>query len=574
MSRIEQVRIPLTNEDNENGSLLIQVIPNNSDPLLWDYTADQDFDPAMNPIQVLELEEDIYTVELNSNPTVVSCDKPELFTADYRHGKIGRFRPGLNVGQIRTTFFADGQKLGSIDLEVLSRKLSYNSDYRVMLKDIAGLLTDLIADRFAPSEQTFRPSADLPSRNLYQQFAFVRAYVTSAEFHAAILRVLKYPDKNWQRIEELQTVERGLRGSSNVLKVLLAPGRRKPLANHPTLSAVPAVIVKQSFTEDEDTPENQFVYQVLRGWYELSAEVALRVSRMSASASQARGLAETAEVTGILTQVLSKDLFSSLSPLSSWPSSSTVLQKKQGYRDIYRHYLQSQLGSQLTWEATEDIYGAGQKNVALLYEYWCFLQLCSILSGLCDKSPLDLRALVERSPEGLSLRLRQGKRVAITGTTERNGSRIQVALFYNKSFVSSAVGHEGSWTREMVPDFSFRIRALREKPTTTWLHFDAKYRVESVTELFGPGSPLKRTGKSVRYKREDLLRMHAYKDAVRRSTGAYILFPGDDSTLFREFHEIVPGIGAFALRPSESGTVGIEGTRSFISDVIDVLARP
>jgi uncharacterized protein len=149
-----------------------------------------------------------------------------------------------------------------------------------------------------------------------------------------------------------------------------------------------------------------------------------------------------------------------------------------------------------------------------------------------------------------------------------------VALFYNKSFVSSAVGHEGSWTREMVPDFSFRIRALREKPTTTWLHFDAKYRVESVTELFGPGSPLKRTGKSVRYKREDLLRMHAYKDAVRRSTGAYILFPGDDSTLFREFHEIVPGIGAFALRPSESGTVGIEGTRSFISDVIDVLARP
>ena len=33
------------------------------------------------------------------------------------------------------------------------------------------------------------------------------------------------------------------------------------------------------------------------------------------------------------------------------------------------------------------------------------------------------------------------------------------------------------------------------------------------------------------YKNADLLKMHAYKDAIRRTGGAYVLYPGDKSKM-------------------------------------------
>ena len=39
-----------------------------------------------------------------------------------------------------------------------------------------------------------------------------------------------------------------------------------------------------------------------------------------------------------------------------------------------------------------------------------------------------------------------------------------------------------------------------------------------------------------RSRREDLLKMHAYRDAIRRTAGAYVLFPGNESVSpYREF---------------------------------------
>ena len=43
--------------------------------------------------------------------------------------------------------------------------------------------------------------------------------------------------------------------------------------------------------------------------------------------------------------------------------------------------------------------------------------------------------------------------------------------------------------------------------------------------------------------------MHAYKDAIRRTSGAYVLYPGEENREMRGFHEIIPGLGAFRIRP-------------------------
>jgi hypothetical protein len=44
--------------------------------------------------------------------------------------------------------------------------------------------------------------------------------------------------------------------------------------------------------------------------------------------------------------------------------------------------------------------------------------------------------------------------------------------------------------------------------------------------------------------------MHAYKDAIRRTSGAYVLYPGEENRELRGFHEIIPGLGAFRIRPA------------------------
>lgn len=83
------------------------------------------------------------------------------------------------------------------------------------------------------------------------------------------------------------------------------------------------------------------------------------------------------------------------------------------------------------------------------------------------------------------------------------------------------------------------------------IHFDAKYRLDKV--LLDSNdydvSEEKRQQELGVYKRADLLKMHAYKDAIRRTSGAYVLYPGTENKEIHGFHEIVPGLGAFSIRP-------------------------
>jgi hypothetical protein len=119
------------------------------------------------------------------------------------------------------------------------------------------------------------------------------------------------------------------------------------------------------------------------------------------------------------------------------------------------------------------------------------------------------------------------------------------------------------------------------------VHFDAKYRVQSIDAIFGKDdlddSSLDEEKKSQRegnYNRADLLKMHAYRDAIRRSEGAYVLYPGEitsiekDNKRWKGFHELLPGLGAFAIKPASDGSAkGIEHLGKFLDEVLDLLSN-
>ena len=62
--------------------------------------------------------------------------------------------------------------------------------------------------------------------------------------------------------------------------------------------------------------------------------------------------------------------------------------------------------------------------------------------------------------------------------------------------------------------------------------------------------------------------MHAYKDAIRRTGGAYILYPGTENQVIHGFHEIIPGLGAFAISPKDYDK-SIQAFLTFLDDVVD-----
>ena len=72
------------------------------------------------------------------------------------------------------------------------------------------------------------------------------------------------------------------------------------------------------------------------------------------------------------------------------------------------------------------------------------------------------------------------------------------------------------------------------------------------------------------FKRIDLLKMHSYRDAIRRTGGAYILYPGSESKKLCGFHELLPGLGAFSLRP-ESLNSGMRDITVFLRDLVKLL---
>ncbi len=287
----------------------------------------------------------------------------------------------------------------------------------------------------------------------------------------------------------------------------------------------------------------------------------------------------------VIDRTLSAPMFRSVGRLGSFPTANQVLQKRAGYRELLRTFVLTEMGAQLAldWDL-DDAFAASQRNVATLYEYWAFLQLAKSVGRVCGA---DLSGLVmERSSDGMSIGFPRGRRSRLTWVLVGRGRNLTADLYFNREFLVSS-RPDSSWTRAMRPDCSLRLRpdglagGIAADELAVWLHFDAKYRVEFVDEQFAPPDELDGTRAAeaeaverlARSKREDLLKMHAYRDAIRRSAGAYVIYPGDEQrtrswSTTRCCRDSVP----FRCVLAPAGAVGTAALDRFLAEVIDHVA--
>ena len=497
------------------------------------------------------------------------------FSHSPRHPNAGTLKTGIYVGSLSLAI-RDSElncEIAKVSLEIKSVKAEYRTDYRKMLEDITAYYTDLVLMQGSPVTQKLEIDNETPQQTLYQRFAFVRSIVESSAFQEAIHKIIANPVRKWEETIVERNVSNVKRLSRRNMHQIATSCDRIPVYNGDEiglphgLNSVPRTLTVAYKRDTLDNQENQFVKFVLRSFCSFCSEL-----RGKKNAND-RLKAEIDKTMDVLNGHLSTLFFKQVSMPSQLNLNSPVLQRKEGYREILQAWLMFDLAAKLSWKGGDNVYDAGKRNVAVLYEYWVFFKLLEVIRRVFEIDPVSINKLVKTDADQINLEIQQGRMTMIEGLYDAGRRKFNVRFYYNRTFAHTRedeeLGKSGSWTMNMRPDYTLSLwpgeismdQAERED-LIVHIHFDAKYRVNKID--LGVDDSMndeqmseallneKKEQEEGIYKRADLLKMHAYKDAIRRTSGAYILYPGTVERRLKGFHEIIPGLGAFCLTPSNS----------------------
>lgn len=506
----------------------------------------------------------------------LSFEKHEMVRPSKREKHCGWIKTGIYVGTLNLNVLSENKVVGKVSLEVKSVKMDYRQDYQKMLEDITAYYTELVMIQGSPVTQKFEADSNTDSKTLYQQFAFVKSIIESEAFCDAIHKIQSNPVRKWTETMVERHISNVKRMGRDAMKQISRnPNRIDVRHMNMGVDSVPRTIKVPYKKDTVDTLENQFVKYVLMSFMSFCSQI------QSLKKANERLKREASIAISTLANYLSFSIFREVSMPSLLSLNSPALQRKEGYREILQAWLIFDLAAKLSWKGGDDVYEAGKRNVATLYEYWLFFKLLEAIGNIFNISPEDKKDLVKTDTENINLELKQGKTKMVRGTYDAGVRKLNVRFYYNRTFSSINNIHDaGSWTRTMRPDYTLTVwpgdidenQAERED-LIVHIHFDAKYKLHKILlnndeeETEETLNEEKKQQELGIYKDVDLYKMHTYKDAIRRTGGAYILYPGDVNKKMKGYHEIIPGLGAFSIKPNTS-EADMEPLKNFIKEVV------
>ena len=529
-------------------------------------------------------------------------------------------------------------KTGKIHLEVRSEKTFYRSEYQYMLNDIASYCIDLLMQVESPVSQSFESDIfQIDERAVYQRFVFVKSLIDCDEFEEAIGKIISNPSTKWVN-EIVERDIRNIRhlDSKNIRELSSRSNRVKCNNIIPGLSSIPMKINSSRKTESVDTSENRFVKHALNTFLSFCEDCerlfiknANKNKKLESPISYSKEAKEAEKLVEKLNNLINHGFFKEISNPNTLKLNSPLLQRRGGYREVLNAWLRFDLAAKLVWKGGDDVYRGGKKNVAALYEYWLFFVLLDLIKNKFNIETIkhkekEIDSLIIGDKNGLGLSLKSGEDTSLQGIHKGESRSFQVKFSFNKTFGNSQNYEKGnkvmgSWTIPFRPDYTLSIwpegmeeENAEKNEAIVHIHFDSKYKLNSYDidkweeadeketdeekieseidfeeiidlqerkieiENLKKNSPQKNKVRERRniYKKVDLYKMHTYKDAIRRSGGAYILYPGTTpEKRFEGFHEILPGLGAFSIKPQKDRDPAkahedYKALNNFISDVI------
>jgi predicted component of viral defense system (DUF524 family) len=230
------------------------------------------------------------------------------------------------------------------------------------------------------------------------------------------------------------------------------------------------------------------------------------------------------------------------------PTGSTVLHGRHGYRDVFQHFARLRLASRVPLRADliEDLLEA--RDIAELYELWCFFRLESIVTKILG-SPTEADG-----PRATDLQLSVAWDLAVTWAGKAR-------LFYNPQFSRSRPPQRRSYSVPLRPDIAIEVL---DGPNAGLHLMDAKFKLERLASAVTDDASERKMEAEERagtFERGDLYKMHAYRDAIPTAETAWVVYPGTELRFYDTSGEVssqveplvlpdpIKGVGAIPLAP-------------------------
>lgn len=320
-----------------------------------------------------------------------------------------------------------------------------------------------------------------------------------------------------------------------------------------------------------DTVENRFLKFVMRQTLQRFTIVSQHIRNTIAKSKIMESKLE--EMGEELQRLVSHPFFRNIGMFKGFSQDSLVMKKSINYRTIYQKWIELQCG----YELEEGINKLETKDIAMLYEIWCFLKVKNIVSELLGDKAVSQYKGKSLTPQFIR-DLNWGTHSEVTFLRIEDNVEL-ASVMYNApvreddSRITSAIKDTTTFTTQQRPDIVLRLTKRQRDIQYTFL-FDAKYRISDShpDDMDIPPS-------------EAIDQMHRYRDAIyyieptnqkpkREVIGGYVLFPGnytreelENSRYYNSIKAI--GIGAFPLRPSEGITVDPNSSEQVLREQIE-----
>jgi hypothetical protein len=424
----------------------------------------------------------------------------------------------------------------NFQFEIFPTKLNYRSDYEKIVSDIEKEYPYLVLDFLKKTYSSFKtghsPNTDLiwwqVFGGLYNEFIQSSKFILNKP-HSRIIRQAKYVKAD--RINKWTTT---LEEEYSQFKHLPNKNYR---SEYKTLST--------------NTAENKFfkhaVSQTLRRFKKVKSFIDKRFSNSITDPFKV----ELSSIEKQFETISANPFFRTIDEFQGIKQESLVLQKASGYSTIYKSWIMLNSGLKFL----EGIQKIELKNIADLYQIWCFLEIKNVLQNLLGKDNPDDIDLAEIQIDDFVFKIERGVKSKVT-FIKTDGETID--LFHDFSYDTSESQNVKSFTVNQRPDIVLRItnNDLKEKYVLTYI-YDAKYRLASDEKEGSPDLPTE----------DSINQMHRYRDAIyyvnkdkikpeKEVIGAYILFPGSgeiETIKNLDYYKSIESvnIGAFPLRPND-----------------------
>jgi hypothetical protein len=446
---------------------------------------------------------------------------------------------------------------GLLPVEIVSGKWD-RAHFDQMLAELTLTASALPFTALGSGALPYDRSAAEMEEVLYHAFVYLRHVLSDAapvneQFLSSLNHVLRDPHRRLERTRERVPLERAHRVSTAAL-TRLATGQEElveirggPFAALPLARALrghlPTSVENLRIEPTCDTPENRFV----KAFLDQALAIVRRVSDLAHTdaglpgAFAANLCSECDQISNALGTVRRHPMWREVGPMIHLPAGSTVLQRRRGYREVYWHFgrLRQVMRIPLELETLRCLLEI--RDIAQLYELWCYFSLVQIISNL-----MGVPVHFDR-PRADDFGLTVQRDFAVSWPTG-------VRLFYNASYSRSRPTERRSYSVPLRPDIALEVR----DGCNRGLHlFDAKFKLDKLTAWDSEEESEERFGM---FKRGDLYKMHTYRDAIPRARSVWVLYPGTETRFYSTggdmFTSVAPGqaieldgVGAVPLLP-------------------------